>query len=157
MSNKQLMSVQAELRSELTDAMRAKDKARVNVIRQIETEVAVAKSAPGFAGEVDDGLYLQTIASYVKKMDKARLEYEAAGERGRERADQLAYEIDYLSRWLPKTLGEDETRSIVTAVIAELGVGDPRMTGRVIGHVMKNNDGLDGGLVNRIVREELGT
>ncbi len=150
------MSIRSELRDELTDAMRARDKARVNVIRQVETEVSVAKSAPGFGGAVDDDLYLRTIASYVKKMDKARQEYEAAGERGRERADQLAFEIDYLSRWLPKTLGETETRDLVTAAIAELGVDDPKAAGRVIGHVMKSADGLDGGLVNRLVREELG-
>lgn len=156
MSDDRQSSVRAELRAELTDAMRAKDRPRINVIRQIETEVAVAKSAPGYSGEVDDGLYLQTIASYVKKMDKARAEYEAAGERGRERADQLAYEIGYLSRWLPKTLGEDETRAIVQAAIRELDAGDPKMTGRIIGHVMKNNDDLDGALVSRLVREELG-
>jgi uncharacterized protein YqeY len=150
------MSIQSELRKELTDAMRARDKARINVIRQVETEVSVAKAAPGFGGEVDDDLYVRTISSYVKKMDKARQEYEAAGERGRERADQLAFEIDYLSRWLPKTLGEAETRDLVTAAIAELDVDDPKAAGRVIGHVMKTADGLDGALVSRLVREELG-
>ncbi len=151
------MSIQTELRDELADAMRARDKARINVIRQVETEVSVAKSAPGFTGEIDDDLYLRTIAAYVKKMDKARQEYEAVGDRGRERADQLAFEIDYLARWLPKTLGEDESRSLVRTAIAELAADDPKMVGRVIGHVMKSADNLDGGLVNRLVREELGT
>jgi hypothetical protein len=150
------MSIRSELRSELTDAMRTRDKARINVIRQVETEVSLAKSAPGFSGAVDDDLYLRTIGSYVKKMDKARQEYEAAGERGRERADQLAFEIAYLSRWLPKTLGEAETRDVVEAAIAELGVHDAKAAGRVIGHVMKSGAGLDGGLVNRLVRERLG-
>lgn len=150
------MSIQSELRDELTDAMRARDKARINVIRQVETEVSVAKSAPGFSGTVDDELYLRTMAAYVKKMDKARQEYEAAGERGRERADQLAFEIDYLGRWLPKTLGEAETRDLVQAAIAELGVDDAKAAGRVIGHVMRSTEGVDGGLVNRLVREELG-
>jgi uncharacterized protein YqeY len=150
------MSIQSELRDELADAMRTRDKARTNVIRQVETEVSVAKSAPGFSGDVDDDLYVRTIAAYVKKMDKARHEYEAVGDRGRERADQLAFEIDYLARWLPKTLGEGETRAIVRNAIAELGADDPKMAGRVIGHVMKSAEGLDGGLVNRLVREELG-
>ncbi len=150
------MSVQQELRKELEEAMRAKDKARVNVIRQIETEVATAKSAPGFAGEVDDALYVQTIATYVKKMDKARREFEAAGERGKVQADQLAYEIEYLAQWLPIGVSEDETRAMVRFAIAELKADDPKMMGRVIGHVMKSAQGLDGALVNRLVREELG-
>ncbi|HSF86884.1 MAG TPA: GatB/YqeY domain-containing protein [Acidimicrobiia bacterium] len=150
------MSVQGELRTELEEAMRAQDKARVNVIRQIQSEIAVAKSAPGFEGEIDDALYLTTIASYVKKMDKARREYEAMGERGREQADKLAFEIQYLAQWLPIGPSEDETRAMVRFAIAELKANDPKMIGRVIGQVMKSAKGLDGALVNRLVREELG-
>ncbi len=151
------MSVQTELRTELEDAMRAQDKARINVIRQIETEVSMAKAAPGFDGDVDDALYLKTIATYVKKMDKARREYEAAGERGKAQAEQLAWEIQYLAQWLPIGPSEHETRAIVRFAIAELKADDPKMMGRVIGHVMKSATGLDGALVNRLVREELGT
>lgn len=118
--------------------------------------MAVAKAAPGFKGEVDDELYLKTVASYVKKMEKARQEYVALGDRGVAQAAKLAYEVDYLSRWMPQLAGEDETRAIVRAAIAELGVDDPRMAGRVTGHVMKSGTGTDGALVNRLVREELG-
>ena len=82
---------------------------RTNVIRQVETEVAVAKSAPGFKGSVDDDLYRKTIVAYVKKMDKARQEFEALGERGSGQASKLAYEVDYLSRWTPQLPGEEES------------------------------------------------
>ncbi len=150
------MGIQAELNAELKDAIKARDKARTAVIRQVETEVAVAKAAPGFKGEVDDDLYKATIVSYVKKMEKARSEYVEMGERGAEQAAKLAYEVEYLSRWTPNLLGEDETRQIVKDAIAELGVDDPKMMGRVMGHIMKSGQELDGGLVNRIVREELG-
>lgn len=150
------MGIQEELVAELQDAMRARDKPRASVIRQVQTEVAVAKSAPGFTGEVDDELYTATIASYVKKMEKARLEFEELGERGADQATKLAFEVDYLSRWTPQLPGEDETRAIVTSAIAELGVDDPKMMGRVMGHIMKSGAELDGGLVNRLVREELG-
>lgn len=150
------MSIQQELAEELRVAMKARDSATTNVIRQVETEIAVAKAAPGFKGEVDDALYKKTIASYVKKMDKARQEFEALGDRGTDQAAKLAFEVKYLSRWMPKLLGEDETRDIVRTAIAELGVDDPKMVGRVMGHIMKSGAELDGGLVNRLVREELG-
>ncbi len=150
------MSVREELTTELKDAMRSGDRPRVNVIRQVQTEVSVAKTAPGFSGEVDDALYIATIGSYVKKMTKAKREYEDAGERGREQAAKLAYEIGYLSRWLPATLSEEETRALVRSAIEELAANDPKMAGRVIGHVMKSGADVDGGLVNRLVREELG-
>jgi hypothetical protein len=151
------MTIREELAAELKNAMRAKDGPRRDVIRQVETEVAVARSHPGFEGEVDDELYRSVIASYVKKMDKARDEYREIGERGAAMADKLGFEVEYLSRWLPSKLDEKATRELVKGAIAELGVaGDEKAAGRVIGHLMKiHGKDLDGGLVNRLVREEL--
>ncbi|MFQ5948867.1 MAG: GatB/YqeY domain-containing protein, partial [Acidimicrobiia bacterium] len=148
--------IQEQLAAELRDAMKSRDRRRMDVIRQVETEMSRAKSEPGFQGELDDGLYRRVIAAYVKKMDKARREYEELGDRGRHQAEKLAFETDYLQRWLPEALGEDETRELVRQAIAELGVQDPKMVGRVVGHLMKSGrEGLDGSLVNRLVREEL--
>jgi uncharacterized protein YqeY len=151
------MSIKEELAEELRDAMRAQDRARRDVIRQVETEVAVARSQPGFEGEVDDDLYRTVIAAYVKKMDKARDEYVEIGERGAAMAEKLGFEVEYLSRWLPSKLDESATRELVRSAIAELGVaGDEKAAGRVTGQVMKSHgQDVDGGLVNRIVREEL--
>lgn len=150
------MTIQEQLGAELKDAMKAKDAPRRDVIRQIQTEIATAATQPG-AGEVDDVFCEKVIVSYVKKMEKSRSEYEGMGERGEAMAQKLAFEVDYLSRWLPQKLGEDETRSLVTEAIAELGVaGDEKAAGRVTGHLMKSRGkDLDGGLVNRLVREEL--
>jgi uncharacterized protein YqeY len=147
------MSIHGELVAELQRAMRAKDRPCLNVVRQIESEVSVASSAPGFKGEVDDALYLAVIRSYVKKVDKARREYETLGERGAEHAQKLRYEIDFLSRWLPTTLGIDDTLALVNAAIAELGAEDPKMIGGVIRHIMQSGAGVDGGLVARLVKE----
>ena len=150
------MTIKEQLAANLKDAMRAKDKPQINVIRQIESEIAVQRSAPGFEGEVDDELYVKTISTYVKKMKKAQGEFQAAGERGADQAAKLGYEVDYLSQWLPAQADEATTRGLVQAAIEELGVDDPKAVGRVIGYVMKSGGDLDGGLVNRLVREELG-
>ncbi|NQV07820.1 GatB/YqeY domain-containing protein [bacterium] len=151
------MSIAEELSTELKDAMRARDKERLAVIRNVQTEVARARSEPKFTGDPGgDDLYLSVLKSYTKRMDKAREEYVELGGRGAGQAAKLAYEVEYLSRWLPTSLGEDETRAIVREAIAAIGATDPAMTGQVIGTVMKSGrEGLDGGLVNRLVREEL--
>jgi uncharacterized protein len=151
------VSIKEELANELKEAMLAKDGPRRDVIRQIETEIAQTRSQPGFTGEVDDDLYRQVIASYVKKMDKSRQEYLDYGERGQAMADKLGYEVDYLARWLPRKLDETATRELIRDAIAELGVaGDEKSAGRVTGHLMKSRgQDLDGGLVSRLVRKEL--
>ena len=151
------VSIEQELRGELQDALRARDRSRLDVIRQIETEVAHARSEPGFAGEVDDALYRQVIGAYIKRMDKARHEYVAAGERGKPLADKLGFEIHYLDRWLPSRLGEEETRRLVAEALVEVGASAPGEAGRVVGHIMRTHgDEVDGALVNRLVREALG-
>jgi uncharacterized protein YqeY len=151
------LTITDQLSEELKAAMRAKDGPRRDVIRQVQTEIATAKTHPDFSGEVDDAFCQKIIASYVKRMEKSRAEYETLGDRGREMAEKLAFEVDYLSRWLPKKMGEEETRRLVGEAIAELGVtGDEKAAGRVTGHLMKTHgQDLDGGLVNRLVREEL--
>ena len=152
-----MVSISDEFSHELKEAIKAGDTRRRDVVRQIETEVATLKSDPGFRGSVDDDFYKKVIAAYVKKMDKSREEYEGYGERGAAMAEKLAFEVDYLSRWLPKKLDEEATRLLAVAAVDELGVvGDEKAAGRVIGHLMKTRgEELDGGLVNRIVREEI--
>lgn len=151
------MTIKEELASELKDAIKTGDTKRKDVIRIIDTEVKMASTASGFRGEVDDGLYRQVIASYSKKMEKARLEYEGLGERAAAMAKKLAWEVEYLSRWLPKKLDETETANLVSKTISELGVdGEPKAAGRVIGAIMKTHkDEVDGGLVNRLVATAL--
>lgn len=151
------MTIQEELSAELKDAMKSGDALRRDAIRQVQTEVATAKSQPDFEGEVDDAFHEKVIGSYVKRMAKSRVEYAEMGERGRAMADKLAYEVEYLSRWLPSTLGEEDTRKLVRQAVDELDVaGDDKAAGRVIGHLMKSRGkDLDGALVNRLVLEEI--
>lgn len=151
------MTIKDDVAAELRDAIKKGDTKRKDVLRIIDTEVKMASTASGFKGEVDDALYRQVIASYSKKMDKARLEYEGLGARAAPMAEKLAWEVEYLSRWLPKKLDESATRELVSKAIAELGVtGDPKAAGRVIGVIMKDHkDTVDGGLVNRLVAAAL--
>lgn len=151
------MGIRDELRTELRAAMREKDQARLNVLRAVETEVSNVKSAPGFEGEVDDALYLQVVTAYAKKMAKGIEAFEGGGERGQAQADALRFEVDYLSRWLPKLLDEAATRKLVQDTITELGVSGAKNVGRVMGAIMKTHKGqIDGGLVSKLAKELLG-
>ena len=67
------------------------------------------------------------------------------------------FEIDYLSEFLPKKLDDDAVRELVRSAIRELGVENPKMSGKVMGHIMKSHrDEVDAAVVKRIVGEELG-
>lgn len=150
------MPIEQDLRKQLTDAMRAKDQRTMDAIRMINTKVMERRTAKGFTGQVDDALILDVIGAYKKSLQKAREEFLAVGDKGKEQADQLAWEIEFCDRFLPKGLSEDELRTAVRAAIATLGAKDPKMAGRVVGEVMKAHKGrAEAADVKRIAEEEL--
>ena len=147
------MALIDDLSTALKDAMKAKDKPKLDAIRQVQTEVAKKKAEKG--EEATDALVLGVISSYVKKMVKAVEEYNSLGDRGVEMAAKIQFEIDYLSEWLPEQLSEDEVSKIIDDVLAELGDVDMSQMGKIIGAVMAKADGLDGSTVSRLVREKI--
>ena len=147
------MTLADDLSSALKDAMKAKDKPKLDAIRQIQTEIAKKKAEKG--EEVNDDLVLGVISSYVKKMIKAVEEYQSLGDRGQEMAEKIQFEIDFLSTYLPEQLGEEEVEKIVDEVLSELGDVDISQMGRVIGAVMAKGDGIDGSIVSKIVKDKL--
>ena len=50
------MTIKEQLAAELKEAMLAKDARRRDVVRQVQSEVSVAISEPGFKGEADDAV-----------------------------------------------------------------------------------------------------
>ena len=147
------MALADDLSSALKDAMKAKDKPKLDAIRQIQTEIAKKKAEKG--EEVNDDLVLGVISSYVKKMIKAVEEYQSLGDRGQEMADKIQFEIDFLSTYLPEQLSDEEVEKIVDEVLSELGDVDISQMGRVIGAVMAKSDGIDGSIVSKIVKDKL--
>lgn len=147
------MALADDLSSALKDAMKAKDKPKLDAIRQIQTEIAKKKAEKG--EEVNDDLVLGVISSYVKKMIKAVEEYQSLGDRGQEMAEKIQFEIDFLSTYLPEQLSDEEVEKIVDEVLSELGDIDISQMGRVIGAVMAKGDGIDGSIVSKIVKDKL--
>ena len=147
------MALIDDLSSSLKEAMKAKDKPKLDAIRQVQTEIAKKKSEKG--EEATDELVLGVISSYVKKMVKAVEEYQSLGDRGIEMAKKIQFEIDFLSQWLPEQLSEEEVSKIVDEVLSEMGEVDMSQMGKIIGAVMAKSDGLDGSVVSKIVREKI--
>ena len=147
------MTLVDDLSAALKEAMKAKDKPKLDAIRQVQTEIAKKKSEKG--EEATDELVLAVISSYVKKMTKAVEEYQTLGDRGTEMAEKIQFEIDFLSEWLPEQLSEEEVEKIVDAVLIEMGDVDISQMGKVIGAVMSKGDGIDGSLVSKIVKSKL--
>ena len=151
-------TLEAKLREQLTAAMKAKDSKTANLVRMINTKIMERRTAKDFSGEVDDALILDVIGAYKKAMEKARVDYVAAGERGAEQAKELEFEVEWCSQWLPKGLSEAELRDAVARAVSELPAKDPKMAGKIIGAIKKQfGDRADAQLTKKLADELLGS
>ncbi len=148
--------LEAQLRQQLTTAMKAKDQATANLIRMINTKIMERRTAKGFSGTVDDALILDVIAAYKKSMEKARADYVAVGDKGKAQVEELDVELAWCTKMLPQQLGADELRAAVAEAVAALPQKDPKMAGRVIGAIKKQyGDRADAALVKKLAEEAL--
>src|SRR5678816_1414328 len=99
-------NLEAQLREQLTSAIKAKDLKTANLIRMINTKVMERRTAKGFSGTVDDALILDVIGAYKKQMEKAKQEFASAGDRAKEQIADIDAEIEWCAKWLPQQLGE---------------------------------------------------
>jgi uncharacterized protein len=149
-------NLEAQLREQLTSAIKAKDLKTANLIRMINTKIMERRTAKGFSGTVDDALILDVIGSYKKQMEKAKQEFAGAGDRARDQIADIEFEIEWCSKWLPQQASEAELRDAVAKIVAELPQKDPKMAGRVIGAIKKQfGDRADAQLTKKIAEELL--
>jgi hypothetical protein len=150
------MPIEQDLKKLLIESMKAKDLKTADAVRMINTKIMEKRTAKGFTGAVDDALCLDVIAAYRKSLIKAKDEFAALGDKGKEQAADLVWEIGFCERFLPKGMSDDEIRAAVVQAMAALGATDPKQAGRVVGEVVKANKGkVEPGQVKKIVDEEL--
>ena len=146
------MSLIAEIKEQLTDAMREGDAARRDALRLILASLQSAQKE--LQRELHDDEELQVLQRERKKRVEAADAFRAGGRE--EQADKEEAELDVLEEFMPDPLSEEEIEEIVDDVIAEVGATSMRDIGRVMADVMPQVAGrADGSAVSQLVREKL--
>ena len=147
------MSLKKQINEKLNEALKAKDKNTYPTLRLVVSAIKDAEIAGRSKGlkEIKDG----DIISILKKMIKQRNEscevYEKAGRT--ELLKNEKNEIDIISVFLPKQLGEEETKKICEEVIKSVGASSMKDMGKVMGALKsKHGDSLDFSKVNLIIK-----
>jgi uncharacterized protein YqeY len=144
------------LRTDLTAAMRSRDKVRSGTIRMVLTALTEAEVAGKEAHERSDEQALDVVVREAKKRREAHDAFEAAGRP--ELAAKEQAEAAVLADYLPQAMTADEVSALVRTAIeqsgaAELGV---RGMGKVMGIVTPQTKGrADGSAVAAEVRRQL--
>lgn len=131
------MSIEQQFTTRLKEAMRARDKKLLGVIRMVKSKVTEAKTAAGYDGTDGDALWQRVIEAYAKSQKKALVQYQEIGEAGAEHIAQIEYELSVLDEWLPKKADEATVKGWVDEAIDGLGGKERAKFGQVMGVVMK--------------------
>ncbi len=145
------MGILETFNTRLKEAMKKKDAQQLAVLRMVKSRFQLKLSEKGVAGPLTDEMAQEVIGTYVKQQQKALPQFEQAGERGKEKLDQIRFEIEYLEQFLPKMLGEAQTEKLVADLIEKQGIAGANQIGRLMGAVMKEYKGqVDAALVKEI-------
>jgi uncharacterized protein YqeY len=147
-------NLKARLRTDLNDAMRARDEVRKSTIRMALSAITNEEVSGNAARELSDDEVLKVLTREAKKRREAAEAFEAAG-----RAEQAAAERaegDVLAGYLPKQLSDDELRDLVAAAITQAGAAGAPPMGAVMKAVTPQVAGrADGSRVAAEVRRQL--
>ena len=142
--------------SDLTAAMKARDEARVSVLRMAKSALKnkeIDKKAP-----LDDAEAARVLQTLVKQREDSASQYRAAGRE--ELASKEEAEILVLKAYLPQDAGEDEIAAAVEKAVAETGAAGPKDVGPVMKAALAalgaTGKTVDGRKVNEAVKQRLG-
>ena len=124
------MGLKERLKSDLTEAIRARDEVRAGTIRMALTSITNEEVAGKEARILTDAEIITVLSREAKKRREAAEAYDSAGskERGdRERAEGLV-----IADYLPSQLSESELQEMIKAAIAETGASGPSGMGQVM-------------------------
>lgn len=145
-----------QLQEELKQSMLARNTEKTSVLRMIISAVNYYEINKGGAGYTASEEDVMNVIQAQAKQRRDSIEQYTTGNRP-ELAEKEQQELDMISSYLPEQMGEDEIRTLVKEAITQTGASNQQDMGKVMSALMPKTKGkADGGLVSKIVREELG-
>jgi uncharacterized protein YqeY len=149
------MTIQEEIDADLKNAMRAKDAARLSVLRMVKSALMnAAIEKIGAAGVLSDFEAVAVIRKQVKQRLDSIQSFETGGRP--ELAAKERREIEFLTAYLPKPLEENEIQQIVKDAIAQIGATSKAQMGAVMKIAAEKAEGrVDGKTLSQAVQKAL--
>jgi len=151
------MALKETIETEYKNALKSKDKTKISTYRLILSSIKdldiINRSGPN-KKETND----EDIKKLLKKMVKQRVEsidiYKKNNRNDLLDVEQNEYDI--LTGFLPKQLGEEDTKKICSEIISKLGASSMKDMGKVMGELKKNHvDEIDFAKAGPIIKDLL--
>ena len=142
-------SLKATIQEDVKSAMRAKDKERLGVLRQVTA--AIKQREVDERVELDEAGTLAVLEKMLKQRRDSHQQFDAAGRD--DLASKEAFEIGIIEGYMPQPLGEAELEACIKEAISATGAQSMRDMGKVMGLLKSQVQGrADLGQVSAKVR-----
>lgn len=143
-----------QVSKDIVAAMKAKDKVRLEALRNIKKVFIEAKTAPGANDSLEDAAALKILQKLAKQGNDSAALYKS------QNRDDLAEaelaQVAVIESYLPKPLSVEEIETVVKEIISDTGVSSIKDMGKVMGAANKKLAGqADGKTISDIVKKLL--
>ncbi|WP_188206198.1 GatB/YqeY domain-containing protein [Alkalibacillus aidingensis] len=147
------MALLDRLNEDMKQAMRNKEKDKLNVIRMIKSSLqneAIKKRD----GELTEEEELQVLTREVKQRKDSLQEFKSANRE--DLVEKTEQELALIEGYLPEQLSDEELQQVIDETIQEIGATSKQEMGQVMSAVMPKVKGkADGSKVNQMVLKQL--
>lgn len=148
------MDLFEQVSNDIKEAMKAKDKVRLETLRNIKKYFLEAKTAPGANDTLSDADALKIMQKLVKQGKDTAALYQSQN-REDLAAGELA-QVQVIESYLPRQMSEAELEAAVKAIIAEVGATSMKEMGKVMGSATKQLAGrAEGAAISAMVKKLL--
>lgn len=148
------MSIFNQINNDIKEAMKAKDRGKLDALRGVKSALLLASTEKGSNGSVDDASALKIIQKLVKqRRDSAEI---FIAQNRNDLAQPETLQADIIEAYLPKQMSEQEIEHAVQQTIAQLGASGLKDMGKVMGVLSKELSGkADGKIIADTVKKLL--
>lgn len=148
------MTLFDQISEDIKAAMKARDKVRLETLRNIKKVFLEAKTAPGANDTLEDADALKILQKLAKQGRETAQTY--IDNNRQDHADEELAQAKVIEEYLPKPLSEEEIEKEVKDIIAQTGAQGMKDMGKVMGMASKKMAGrADGRAISTIVKKLL--
>jgi hypothetical protein len=148
------MTIYDQVSEDIKAAMKARDRVRLDSLRNIKKVFIEAKTAPGANDTLDDVDALKIIQKLAKQGREAAATF--AQKDRQDLADSELAQVAVIESYLPQQLSEEEIEAAVKEIVAQTEASTMKDMGKVMGIASKQLAGkADGRAISNIVKKLL--
>ncbi len=148
------MALFDQVNNDIKEAMKARDKVRLETVRNIKKVFLEAKTAPGANDTLEDADALKILQKLAKQGKESAATY--IQQNRQDLADEELAQVAVIETYLPRQMSEDEIETVVKDIITQTGATSMKEMGTVMGMASKQLAGkADGRLISAIVKKLL--